>query len=93
MSELQVSAEQAELLAKRLPVKLTDTLSWLNVSDNRDKKTDKLIGKAGTLSRDVDQWEAFNDLTHELSNNTDRAFLSTNESYAQVDKILIRRTK
>jgi chaperonin cofactor prefoldin len=90
MNEMVISKKQAELIGQRMPHKLSDKLEWLKVEEVRDKKTDKLLGHIGKLLEPVKQYAALNDITYELSHNTDRAFLSSQTTYAQVDKILVR---
>jgi hypothetical protein len=90
MTEMVISDKQAKLIAQRMPTKLTDKLDWLEVSEVRDNKTDKLIGHTGKLLDVIGQYKGFNDITYELSHNTDRAFLSSQYSYGQLDKILVR---
>ena len=90
MNEMVISKEQAELIGKRMPVTLAKKLEWLELKEVRDKKTDSLLGHIGKLLNPVKQYEAFNDITYELSHNTDRAFLSSQHTYGQLDKILVR---
>ena len=93
MLELQVSAEQAQKLAQRMPTTMTKEFNWLEVENVRDKKTDQIIGRTGKLKGKPSQWKAFNDITNELSHNTARTFGRTATMYQRLDKILVRSVK
>ncbi len=90
MNEMVISNKQAQLIGQKMPVNLVKKLGWVEAEEVRDKKTDKLLGHIGKLLNPVQQYEAFNDITYELSHNTDRAFLSSQYSYGQLDRILVR---
>lgn len=94
MTEMIVSAEQAEKIDLNLPVRLVDKLDWLEV-----KKVDKEIKhRDGSVSivkvpeikmtHEVSQWKAFNDITEDLT-HTARAFDSRTKHYKTVDEILV----
>ena len=84
MMKEAVSKAEALRLAKNMPTKLLETLDWLDV------KKEKGEIKSATISTPTKKWDAFNDITKELSHNTERAFYSTNYHYGQLDKILVR---
>ncbi len=90
MNEMVISKKQAELIGKKMPVRIAKKLEWLELQEVREPKTDQFLGHIGKLLDPVKQYEALNDITYELSHNTDRAFLSSQNTYGQLDKILVR---
>lgn len=93
MTEMIVSQEQAELIAKTMPKRLTEKLDWMEVKENEiDVKTadgmKKAIERIVTMKTVPTQWKAFNDITEDLT-HVERAFDSRTKHYRQLDQILV----
>lgn len=93
MTEMIVSQEQAELIAKNMPKRLTETLDWMEVKEEEtDVKTangmQKAMQRIVTMKTVPTQWKAFNDITENLT-HVERAFDSRTKHYRQLDQILV----
>lgn len=78
MVDLKVNQVTAERLAKAMPKRVTDDLSWMGI----DKKTGEVTLK------DVTQWKAFNDITQSLTYG-EAGFAPTFKNYKALDKIMV----
>jgi hypothetical protein len=90
MIDLKTTQEQADQLVQRLPKKILEKMAWLEEEVRRDPKTDVITGIGAKIIHERSQWNAMNDVTFELSHNMDRAFLSSQEAYRNLDRIMVR---
>ncbi len=93
MTEMIVTQEQAEAIARRLPVKIVDNLDWLDVKSHKVDTVingeKQVVNHKDVTLKNITQWNAFNDITEPLTHDTGRAFYPKSEAYNALDRILV----
>lgn len=95
MTDMIITQKQAEQLAKVMPKRMLDNLEWMNVREEivEERINGEMVQKEKTIVNlvpNTNQWNAFNDMTFDLTHNA-RAFASRTKHYHSLDTILVPR--